>query len=190
MRRTFLIMCAAALLLIISVAGSGSVYYAQGNTPTPTPPAAACGRLAANVSQLLTNKYSFSPQAKPDSPDYCASLETEMNTFIEAMFRPNEGINATSKDAFAFVDYAAQQYVGIMPAGTNFTAVARNSLPGSQMMLVVGENFEVFLDYAYTSLTQAEFESLPDYRDYQGELKFHCDASWCRNPGPPPTKAK
>jgi hypothetical protein len=191
MRRTFLIVCAAAILLIISMLGNASVHYAQGDqTPTPTSAESACGRLVANTFTLLKSKHNFSAQAQPGSADYCASLETEMNVFIEAMFKPQPGIAGVAKDAYAFVDYAARQYVGVMPAGTTFQAVARNSLPGSQMILVIGDNFEVFLDYVYTSLTQAEFETLPDYRDYQGTIKGHCDASWCRNPAPPPTSAK
>ncbi len=191
MRRTFLILCAAALLLVISMMGSGSVYYAQGNqTPTPTSAESACGRLVANTFQLLKSKFNFSAQAQPGSADYCTSLETEMNVFIEAMFKPQPGVAGTSKDAYAFVDYAARQFVGTMPAGTPFQAVARNSLPGSQMILVIGDNFEVFVDYIFTSLTQAEFETLPDYRDYQGTIKGNCAASWCRNPAPPPTQAK
>lgn len=192
MRRNVMLFCAMGLVALLIMSGSWSNIQAQGGpTPTPNNPVAACGRTLANFVAVLQMKHEFKPQARPSSPNFCKDLEAEANTYVEkAILKPaGEGISGQSGSAFAFIDYAARQYVGDMPEGTPFRAVARNALPGSQMIFCIGESFAVFVDYTFTSLTTDQFEQLPDYRDYTGSMAAFCNASWCRNPRPRPTTA-
>lgn len=192
MRSIRLLMFALLLVLLISIFNNSMppALAQGGGTPTPEP-FDTCGRTIANVVRLLIRDYEFKPVAASGSSNYCTALETEANVFMEqAIFEPRvvDGVAGESLDAFAFVDYAAQQFVGVMPSGTKFTAVARNGLPGSQMMLIKGEEFSVFVDYTFTTLKEFDFGSLPDYRDYDGSLETFCRAQWCRNAGPPPSR--
>ncbi|GAB4551598.1 MAG: hypothetical protein OHK0023_18720 [Anaerolineae bacterium] len=192
MRSIRLPIAALLLLMLLSIFKNPtpSALAQGGGTPTPEP-FDTCGRTIANVVRLLIRDYEFKPVAAPSNSNYCTALETEVNVFMEqAILEPSldEGVAGESRDAFAFVDYAAQQFVGVMPSGTKFTAVARNGLPGSQMMLVQGEGFSVFVDYTFTTLKEFDFGSLPDYRDYDGSLETFCRAQWCRNAGPPPRR--
>lgn len=194
MRKPILVSLGFATLGIIFALSLGSAAFAQGTvTPIPlfSPSTPTCSRTITNFAALLERDFKFKPQAQPDKPGYCEALETELNVFAEALLKPPtiEGIAGESKDSYAFIDFGARQFVGTMPRGTKFTAVARNSLPGSQMAFVAGEGFAVFVDFAYTTLTQTDFDSLPDYRDYQGNIQAFCSALWCKAPGVKPTQS-
>jgi len=45
------------------------------------------------------------------------------------------------------------------------------------MMLAQGENFVVYVDYQFTSVSAEDFENLPDADGITAEL--YCDAEWC-----------
>ncbi|HLV35672.1 MAG TPA: hypothetical protein VKY59_11185, partial [Spirillospora sp.] len=89
-----------------------------------------------------------------------------------------------SEYAFAYLDVGATQYMGIMPGGTEFRAWYRN-FGESGMMFVSGEDFAVFLDRRWTTISQDVFDRLPTLEGI-APLTF-CDASWCNGPGPTPT---
>lgn len=184
------VMAGLIAALIVTMFGFSGGAAAQGN-PTPDPNV-ACGRTLANFVRLLTVVHEFKPQANPTDPNYCVNLEKEANTFTEAYLLDtisvSTEIEGQANDAFAFVDYGARRFVGVMPKGTIFRAVARNALPGSQMMLVKAQGFMVFVDYTFTSLTEANFNELPDYREYTDPIQPFCDAAWCRPPAPPPNR--
>lgn len=161
-------------------------------------PAEVCGRTLANLMRLVQSNYvraayPFKPVAKADDANYCQALEQEMNLYLERVVFTQDideanGIAGRSKNAFAFLDLAAQRFVGVLPSGTAFTAVARNSLPGSQMMFVRGEGFSLFVDYAFTTLTREDFESLIGFQDYDGNIDATCTAQWCKPPSAPPNR--
>lgn len=180
---------AALCFSMFAVSGGAA---AQGN-PTPDPNA-ACGRTLANFVRLLVVSHKFQPQANPAAPDYCANLEKEANTFTEATLLGKLStlaeVGGESRDAFAFMDFAARKFVGVMPKGTPFTAVARNALPGSKMMLVKGEGFTVYVDYTFTDITEDSFSTLPDYRDYDKPFAPFCKLDWCQEPTAPPTSSR
>lgn len=194
MRKTFLALSLVVLLMVLLAVSGGhntNRVYAQGEgTATPEASAASCSRTLNNLVALLKRDYQFKPESKPEDADYCTKLEDEANTFAEKQISgaTGEGIEGQSLGAFAFLDPGAKQYVGTMPSGTTFTALARNATPGSQMIYVTGDSFAVFIDYSFTSLRPADAEKLPDVETV--EVKPFCGQSWCRNPGPPPTKSK
>lgn len=158
---------------------------------TPTPIGAECGRSVAAIAALLKRDQGFEP-ATPPGADYCARLEEEITVFIETLLADPtaEGVAGQSRGAFAFIDFGARQYVGEIPQGEEFKAVARNALPDSTMIYVVGSEYAVFVDFNFTTLTADEFAALPDYRDYRGGIRPNCEASWCRAPGPRPTHSR
>jgi hypothetical protein len=89
-----------------------------------------------------------------------------------------------SEYAFTYLDVGATQYMGIMPGGTEFRAWYRN-FGESGMMFVSGDDFAVFLDRRWTTISQDVFDRLPTLEGI-APLTF-CDASWCNGPGPTPT---
>jgi hypothetical protein len=157
-------------------------------------PAEKCGRTLANLYRLVQGDYlqtdvPFKPVAKATDLNYCQALERELNLYIERVIFAEdyvEIVEGRSENAFAFLDLAAQRYVGTMPRGTLFRALARNSLPGSRMMFVKGENFSVFVDYTFTTLSRDEFESLVGFQEYDGDITPLCAADWCIAPTAPP----
>lgn len=158
---------------------------------TPTPIGVECGRTIAAVAALIKRDQGFDPATLPGA-DYCARLENEITVFIEALLvdPTADGIAGQSRGAFAFIDFGARQFVGEVPQGAPLKAVARNALPDSTMIYVVGADYAVFVDYKFTTLTAGEFATLPDYRDYNGGIRPNCEASWCRDPGPRPTESR
>jgi len=76
-----------------------------------------------------------------------------------------------------FFDLDARQRAGIIPNGDTFTPVARSSNPFSNMMLVRGNGFELFVDYATTSVTTDEFEALASMDTVTPNPT--CTAEWC-----------
>ena len=194
MRKTFVALSLVVLLMVLLASTGGysanTVYAQDGGTATPEASADTCSRTLNNLVALLKRDYQFKPEAKEGDADYCTKLEDEANTFAEKQISgtTGEGVEGQSLGAFAFLDPGAKQYVGTMPNGTTFTAVARNATPGSQMIYVTGDSFAVFVDYAFTSLRPADAQKLPDLDTV--EVKPFCGQSWCRPPGPPPTKSK
>jgi hypothetical protein len=74
--------------------------------------------------------------------------------------------------------------MGVMPGGIEFRAWYRN-FGESGMMFVSGDDFAVFLDRRWTSISQDVFDRLPTLEGI-APLTF-CDANWCNGPGPTPT---
>ncbi|QPC82341.1 hypothetical protein G4Y79_22080 [Phototrophicus methaneseepsis] len=91
---------------------------------------------------------------------------------------------AESRNAFAYLDLAATQYMGPVPWGTEIRAWYRN-YSDSTMMFVSGDDFAVYLDRRWTTLSEETFMSLPSMEGVQ-PLTF-CDATWCNGPAPTPT---
>jgi hypothetical protein len=77
----------------------------------------------------------------------------------------------------AFLDRYATQQVGYIPVAVTFSPVARSYTQFSNMVVVRGANFEVFVDYKTTTLAREQFEDLPDID--RGQVTPFCDADWC-----------
>ncbi|MBN1966818.1 MAG: hypothetical protein JW910_19350 [Anaerolineae bacterium] len=134
----------------------------------------------------------------PDAAAFCRTLDQHVNNFaetdpemvVEVAGGGAGGVGATGRPvgesqwAFAYLDVAALQYMGIMPAGTPFEAWYRN-FGESTMMYVVGENFAVYLSHEWTTISEATFYRLPTLQGVIPET--YCMAEWCAGPGPTPT---
>ena len=76
----------------------------------------------------------------------------------------------------AFLDRKARHKIGVLPPGTGFQPISRSYVDYSNMMLVQGDNFQVFVDYTTTTVTAEQFLALPDIG---GEGSTSCQAAWC-----------
>ena len=160
-------------------------------------PLLRCGRATQSLVRLI-ERGGYLTQADPNSPNFCAQAELEASGYVEANLLaelpapppPVAGVvsgaltgltgttRANLRGVAVFRDRNARQRIGVLPRGVAFAAVARSTAPFSNMMLVRGEGFEVFIDYTFTTFGLAEFESLPDVAGVTDVLP-QCTAEWC-----------
>jgi hypothetical protein len=155
-------------------------------------PLERCEPEVVDLVHLLA-QYEFTTDAFVE-PNFCAQVEQAANQLadnppvedevIEAEISADNRFRAESESAFTYLDVGATEYMGIMPHGTEFRAWYRN-FGDSGMMFVSGENFAVFIDRRWTTLSQEVFDRLPTLEGV-APLTF-CDAGWCNGPGPTPT---
>jgi hypothetical protein len=133
------------------------------------------------------------PVTSATGREYCREVFISANSIIENPPQPDPEeelaevelqFTAEAQYAFAYLDPAATDYMGIMPAGTFFRAWYRN-FGGSSMMFVSGEDFAVFIDRRWTTLDEDVYRRLPTLEGIR-PLTF-CDAGWCNGPSPTPT---
>ncbi len=121
---------------------------------------------------------------------YCARVSMEANTLSEnpppeiVQEREDRRFIAESRNAFAYLDVAALDYMGVMPWGTVFRAWYRN-YGDSNMMFVSGDDFALWIDRRWTTMEDDLFRQLPT-REGVRPLTF-CDANWCNGPRATPT---
>ncbi|MFN8371906.1 MAG: hypothetical protein U0694_03380 [Anaerolineae bacterium] len=156
-----------------------------------TDPLMRCSVLQQNVVLVAQQQYDVLLPAA--SADFCVQAEGVANQAIEnppvedvvsAAAEAESRFVAQSQWAFAYLDVQALQYMGQMPAGVEFRAWYRN-FNTSSMMFVSGEDFAVYIDRRWTTMTQEIFDQLPTLEGVR-PLTF-CDANWCNGPGPTPT---
>jgi hypothetical protein len=158
-------------------------------------PVARCTPLAQQLIFIAGVQYDFNIEAIDAlSPDFCnqasnaASLLVENPPVLDIVEGEGGGDNdpriGRSLIAFAYLDVAATQYMGMMPDGTQFRALYRN-FNESNMMFVTGEDFAVYIDLRWTNIPESTFNSLPTLEGVR-PISF-CEAAWCSGPGPTPT---
>ncbi|MBK8024877.1 MAG: hypothetical protein IPK19_26530 [Chloroflexi bacterium] len=149
-----------------------------------------CAPLTRSLAFIVQDAFDFSiAEFDPTSATFCTDVGNAVSSLVEnppVLDVAAEEIlyTAESRYAFAYLDVAATDYMGIMPAGIQFRALYRN-YNESSMMFVQGDNFAVYLDRRFTSLAETTFRGLPTLNDID-PLAF-CDAYWCNGPGPTPT---
>lgn len=149
-----------------------------------------CDLIEQGLVTLLQRRYAFIlDEAVFVAPDFCTAVIESANHLAENPPPPSEEDEdmlyvAESDYAFAYLDPAALDYMGIMPKGTQFRAWYRN-FSESTMMFVSGQNFAVFIDMRWTTLNREIFNTLPTLENVR-PLTF-CDAPWCNGPSPTPT---
>lgn len=136
------------------------------------------------------------PDPAAASGEYCETVTASVNDFVENPPAPeivDEGTEepqgdlrfvAESRNAFAYLDVAATEYMGVLPWGVEFRAWYRN-FNESNMMFVSGNDFALFIDRRWMTLPESTFAALPTL-DGVRPLTF-CDANWCNGPAPTPT---
>ncbi len=155
-------------------------------------PLAACDLNAQNLVLLAQQAYALTLESVPAGAGFCGQAALAANqitenppeTAVVEAAAADTRFMAESDYAFTYLDPAATQYMGIMPAGVKFKAWYRN-FGESTMMFVSGEDFAVYVDLRWTTMDPNEFIRLPTTEGVK-PLTF-CDAKWCNGPGPTPT---
>lgn len=159
----------------------------QGDTPIFT-----CQPIDQYLVFLVERAYGY--DLPPEEADnYCEQVNEGVNLLVEnppdpqvaeATDEPDTQFMAESRNAFAYLDPAALEYMGVLPWGVEFRAWYRN-FGESTMMFVSGVDFAVFIDRRWTTMSEDAFARLPTLDGVQ-PLTF-CDAGWCNGPAPTPT---
>jgi hypothetical protein len=149
-----------------------------------------CSRATQSLLTLLQSRGIGIP-VDFNQPDYCSVVESAASRYVERqILQPpvisTGGVNVASQAGYpynadspfvvAFMDRKAQEKIGILPVGTGFNPIARSYVDFSNMMLISGDNFTVFVDYTTTPLSEQEFLALPDVGSVGGTS---CNAFWC-----------
>lgn len=158
-------------------------------------PIMRCDRMTQAVVQFLELNGVFRLQADPTAPDYCQQAANEASVFMEVNILSSptagsslsmasvgvigDGASINSDFAAAFLDRGASQRVGVVPNGTPIQAIGKSPAQFSNMMLIRGQDFEVFVDYQFTSITEEEFELIPVIDETT--LQLTCTARWCQS---------
>jgi len=149
-----------------------------------------CTPEVQNLVLLLQQAYQFAVESSiVFSSSFCTLAEQQANNFaenppVDLADEEDAGTLYEAVYAFAYLDPAALEFMGIIPEGVEFRAWYRN-FSGSTMMFVSGENFAVYLDRRWTTMPQEVFDRLPTLEGVV-PLAF-CDATWCNGPAPTPT---
>ncbi|MDZ4670183.1 MAG: hypothetical protein SH821_04890 [Phototrophicales bacterium] len=156
-------------------------------------PLLRCDRTTQALVRLLELNGVFALQADRTAPDFCARAAREASVFVEVNYlatgtavgeriSPNVvgatgGETVNSNFAVGFFDTSAIGRAGVIPNGTTVRPLARSYTQFSNMMLIGGNGFVVFIDYLFTTVTDDMFEALPNVTTI--EYSVSCAADWC-----------
>jgi len=163
-------------------------------------PLLRCDRSTQALVYVLERGGVFSLDVSPSELDYCRAASVQASRFAaESLLNSNVilsisaaapvttvaqavpipgNIRVDSALAVAYLNRYGTEMVGPAPDGEPIQPLGRSFAPFSRMVLVRGNGFEVFLDYKDTTLTDAEFASLPDVGSVPNAPA--CNAPWCR----------
>lgn len=127
----------------------------------------------------------------PAQADYCRSAEIDASLQIErTILQPvgDEAVQTAASTGYpyvvdspyvvAFSDRNASRILGVLPEGTGFSPLGRSTVGFSNMTLIEGVDFRVYVDWTTTPLTLEMFDSLPDFETLE-VTEVYCDAEWC-----------
>jgi phosphate transport system substrate-binding protein len=160
-------------------------------------PLLRCDRATQALAVLLERSGLFTLDVDPAAFDYCQQVASAASVFAEinllnlpldtAIFAPppSSGAQAArgtvridTRFAVAFFNRAATQRAGVIPEGTSVRPIGRSPSRFSNMMLVEGEGFLLFVDYNDTTLSTLEFRALPSSE--QSTRATFCSAEFCQ----------
>lgn len=166
-------------------------------------PVLSCDRNTRTLVEIL-NRAGFEMTAiNTTAPDYCQRLAVMISQFSEVNLLPANAqallpavtgslpsdssgrsaapitgnVTIDTRFGVGFLDRSAAFKVGVIPEGELVVPIARSYTQFSNMLLVRGAGFVLFVDYLDTTLTREQFRDLPDV-DVAGEETF-CDPDWC-----------
>lgn len=168
-----------------------------GKTRRPTgwiggDPLLSCNRSTQTLVNLLERGGIYRLQLEPNNPDFCRDAELDVSKFVETQILANAQIGnlfndqvallsshqITTNIAVGFLDSRATRQVGTIPNGTPIQVIARSTVQFSKMMLVSGTDFQLFVEYTNTSVTEQQFRALPNFESL--EISPYCFTDWCR----------
>jgi hypothetical protein len=157
-------------------------------------PLMRCNRATQALLPLL-ERSGFTLDVDFNQTSYCREIEIQVSRFVEtqiiqpvALPIPIEEGESTSVGGpiapyrvetpfvVAFYDSRARRRAGVLPEGTGFRPLSRSNIQFSNMMLVTGDGFTLFVDYTTTSVNTPDFDSLPEVAL---GASTDCSAEWC-----------
>lgn len=172
-------------------------------------PLVRCSLEDQEFALLMQAETGYVATTPGSDPDYCGQVVLEYSRFVEdqvsttiqtpPVSAPAEGagaadagggggevianvgnIAARAYNPIAYLDRGARIRVGVIPRGTAFTALARNSAPDSSMAYVSGLGFNVWISVKFTDLQDNEYASLPYAENVEYQLpQLLCFANFC-----------
>ncbi|MCB9461383.1 MAG: substrate-binding domain-containing protein [Anaerolineaceae bacterium] len=154
-----------------------------------------CDRSTQSLVGLLRLSGVYAvPNADPNSATYCDDLAQQAAVFTESSLLnrsdvtinvPGAGLNGSfngdatidSEFAVGFYDRGAAIRGGVIPLGTPVRVIARSYADFSNMMLIQGEGFALYVEHQSTTITPAEFFALKDAAN--SGMETFCNALWC-----------
>lgn len=160
-------------------------------------PLLRCDRATQALANLLSRGGVFQVNIDRNAPDYCRQVEKVASVFSEVNLLSNPigqpvfsqqtqaqvqgsvagSVKVDTEFAVAFLDRNAALKLGVIPFGTSVRPIARSYVQFSNMLLVEGADFLVFVDYTDTTLDESQFKALPDVDNAGGET--FCAAEFC-----------
>ena len=122
----------------------------------------------------------FFPEEAERVGSQIAGLESEVASYKNAHADALPEIAAARQDELTTLSTEirdARQKIGVLPVSTGFTTLGRSTVGFSNMTLIEGDGFRVYVDWTTTPLTQDQFEALPDFTTLPGDV--YCDVDWC-----------
>lgn len=167
------------------------VIGAQGLRPagwTGDDPIMRCSRATQSLFTLLRSR-DVMLTVDFGQPNYCEAAESIASRYVERnVLQPPPVVASSANDqgrytyqvdnpfVVAFLDRAARRKIGVLPVGTGFEIIGRSGFEFSNMMLIRGDGFQVFVDYTTTQIRNADFAFLPIADS--GAIT-DCQAAWC-----------
>lgn len=149
-----------------------------------------CNRATQVLVQLLQRGGLFTVETNPNDPNFCHLVEIAATSYTEqeilanterGIFSPELALISDQRIkttyAIAFLDSSARIRVGVVPNNTPIRVIGRSYADFSNMMLVSGPDFQVFVEYTNTTVTAAQFRALPNVATL--EIAPTCFAAWC-----------
>lgn len=153
-------------------------------------PLLRCNRATQALVNLLERGGIFRLDVPANDTEFCRKAELQVTQFTETQILANAQLDTLFTDSFfilepqqtganavAFLDTGATRRVGVIPRGIPIRIIARSYAQFSNMMLVSGPDFEVFVDYTTTTVTAEQFRRLPNVASL--EINPNCFATWC-----------
>ncbi len=158
-------------------------------------PLLRCDRATQALAVLLERSGLFTLDVDPTAADYCRQVANAASLFAEinllnlplnvAVFAPPPGaaaprgtVQIKTRFAVAFFNRSASRRAGVIPEGTVVRPIGRSPSRFSNMLLVEGEGFLLFVDYNDTTLSTLEFRALPSSE--QNTRATFCSAEFCQ----------
>jgi hypothetical protein len=188
-------------LLADAVLGTSNVRPAGWTGDNPL---MRCSRATQALVNLLERQGGFLLNVDFTQPDACVQVETQASVFVEtniiqpdAVVQSAPGSPAAPADTFVpspnfggthvavgpfvvgFFDRGGRTRGGVIPDQTPIVPLRRSYAPGSNMMLVEGDGFQLYVDYTFTSVSEEEFDLLPEVDDTADNVS--CQPRWCEN---------
>ena len=131
------------------------------------PPLMQCDRVTQAAANLLERDGLYSLQADRTAANFCDQARNEVSLFIENNLLVETSATTSTPVALGtgnitnsiftigFYNRSATRKAGVIPINTPFTPVSRSATQFSNMMLIRGDGFTVYVDYLfYRSHTQ------------------------------------